>query len=214
MLTDALGPRIDRTPKHYAQMALGAVMGALMELGEVHNEDQFSQEFVDPVAERVGKGEGGDAFYFAFAEAKRASGGEHPNALRASCSIAIAYCIQAIWAYEDGETASAWTYVADGLMAAGAVRSVPLVRGEAISVQKRNGYVGAAEKLAKDQKQQAKAEAKKLWQERRLGGHPKLRTQEQFATEVMRRWPILTSSKVICGWCTKWNKEAKSQPST
>ena len=70
---------------------------------------------------------------------------------------------------------------------------------------------GAAARLAKDPtaraKQQAKGETRKLWHERRLGKHPKLRTNEQFATEAMRRWPVLTSSKVICGWCTKWNKE-------
>lgn len=214
MLTETLGPRSGRNPKHYAQMTLGAVMATLIELGKVDDEDQFSEQFVNPVAERVGKGESGDALFLKYVETRGEPSSEGASQLKDSCSIVIAFCIQAIWAYDDGNTASAWTYAADGLALAGAVRSVPIVRGEAISVQKRNGSVGAATKLAKDQKQHAKAEARKLWQARRLGMHPKLRTQEQFATEVMRRWPILTSSKVICGWCTKWNKETKSQPST
>jgi hypothetical protein len=70
---------------------------------------------------------------------------------------------------------------------------------------------GAARKLAKDPKQAAKKEATKLWQERYDGKHPKLGTNEQFATECMRRWPVLKSAKVILGWCTKWTKAAKSQ---
>lgn len=65
-------------------------------------------------------------------------------------------------------------------------------------------------KLANDPKQAAKAHALELWIERHNGKHPKLRTVEQFATEVMHRWPVLTSSKVICGWSAKWTKEAKA----
>lgn len=59
-------------------------------------------------------------------------------------------------------------------------------------------------------KQAAKACAFELWNERRAGKHPKLRTVEQFATEVMRRWPVLTSSKVICGWSAQWTREAQA----
>ncbi|MFC5526140.1 hypothetical protein ACFPPA_10335 [Rhodanobacter ginsengisoli] len=70
---------------------------------------------------------------------------------------------------------------------------------------------GATKKLASDVKQAAKAEALKLWQTRRAGQHKQLRTNEQFATETMRRWPVLTSSKVICGWCTAWEKEARTK---
>lgn len=62
----------------------------------------------------------------------------------------------------------------------------------------------------KDGKQAAKAEVKELWKERRAGKHLKLRTNEQFAMECMRRWPTLTSLKVILGWCTTWNKEARA----
>jgi hypothetical protein len=72
---------------------------------------------------------------------------------------------------------------------------------------------GARGKLEKNAEAAAKSAAKKsalvLWQERRHGQHPKLRTVEQFAIEVMRRWPILTSPKVICGWSSNWTKAIK-----
>lgn len=68
----------------------------------------------------------------------------------------------------------------------------------------------------KDPRQAAKDESFKLWQERHAGKHPKLRTNEQFAAECMRRWPVLTNAKVILGWCTEWNKQVKrkSQPAS
>lgn len=69
---------------------------------------------------------------------------------------------------------------------------------------------GARVKLANDPKQEAKREALRLWLERHEGKCPKLRTVEQFATEVMRRWPILKSSTVICGWSAKWSKAIKA----
>lgn len=71
---------------------------------------------------------------------------------------------------------------------------------------------GAAVKLANDRDgtQAAKAAALELWKERYAGKHPKLRTVEQFATEVMRRWPVLKSSKVICGWSAKWSSEVRA----
>lgn len=63
---------------------------------------------------------------------------------------------------------------------------------------------------AKDPKQAAKAGALELWKERHAGKHPKLRTVEQFAIEVMRRWPDeLQSAKVICGWSAAWTKAVK-----
>lgn len=65
---------------------------------------------------------------------------------------------------------------------------------------------------ANSAKSAAKAEALKLWNERRAGKHPKLRTNEQFATECMRRWPVLKSAKVVLGWCTTWNKQASRKP--
>ena len=72
---------------------------------------------------------------------------------------------------------------------------------------------GGDGKIAKNptakQKAEAKAGALALWKERQAGRHPKLRTVEQFATEVMRRWPVLSSAKVICGWSARWTKEVK-----
>jgi hypothetical protein len=84
-------------------------------------------------------------------------------------------------------------------------------RREQAIVRKVRARDAAMVKLARDPKQAAKAEAFKLWQERHAGKHPKLRTNEQFAGECMDRWPVLTSVKVICGWCTDWTKAAKSQ---
>ena len=87
--------------------------------------------------------------------------------------------------------------------------------GNALS---ENGRKGAVARLVRNPqqaaKQIAKTEAQGLWHERHAGKHPKLRTNEQFATEVLRRWPVLISSKVICGWCTNWNKEAKKTPAS
>lgn len=60
------------------------------------------------------------------------------------------------------------------------------------------------------EKQEAKANALALWKERDAGKRPELRTVEQFATEVMRLWPVLTSHKVICGWSSNWTKEARA----
>lgn len=76
---------------------------------------------------------------------------------------------------------------------------------------KRVDAVSKAKKRhAVDPKRRAKESALALWIERREGKHPKLRTTEQFAMEVMRRWPILVSSKVICGWSADWNKAVKA----
>ncbi len=60
-----------------------------------------------------------------------------------------------------------------------------------------------------DGKQAAKSGALELWKERNAGGHPKLRTVEQFATEVMQRWPVLTSSNVIRRWSAEWSKTVR-----
>lgn len=85
------------------------------------------------------------------------------------------------------------------------------IEPEFIEARRRGGRA----RHATDPKTKAKTEALKLWQERRAGKHPKLRTNEQFAIECMRRWPVLTSAKVICGWCTDWNKAAKKpQPAS
>jgi len=68
-----------------------------------------------------------------------------------------------------------------------------------------------SQQLKSDPKQKTKAEAFKLWQEWRAGKHPKIGKKiYQFATECQRRWPKeLPSHKVICGWCTDWNKQMR-----
>lgn len=69
--------------------------------------------------------------------------------------------------------------------------------------------MGGLARASKDPKQQAKADARRLWQERQEGRHPKLRTNAQFANECLDRWHVLTSQKVILRWCAEWNKEAR-----
>lgn len=72
---------------------------------------------------------------------------------------------------------------------------------------------GAASRHANDPKQAAKREAHSLWQEWQSGKFPRIRTVEQFATEAMRRWPILTSANVIRRWSSEWSKEMREQRS-
>ena len=88
----------------------------------------------------------------------------------------------------------------------------PILAGLPKALRKHQARMGSIAKLKRDPSQLAKQEAFKLWSERRAGKHPKLRTNEQFATECMRQWPVLTSAKVILGWCAKWAKEARSPP--
>lgn len=78
------------------------------------------------------------------------------------------------------------------------------------------GYLSSQVQLARSPKQNAKRDVFHLWQERREGKHPKLGTNEQFAIECTRRWPVLKNLGTILGWCTAWNKEAtrKSQPAS
>ncbi len=72
---------------------------------------------------------------------------------------------------------------------------------------------GALKRHANDKKQHAKLEARKLWDEWKHGQHPRIRTVEQFATETLRRWPVLTSANVIRRWSAQWTKETKpAQP--
>ena len=58
----------------------------------------------------------------------------------------------------------------------------------------------------------AKAEVKTLYLEWKLGKYPKLRTNEQFAMEVMRRWPVLQSLGSILNWMTGWKRESRPTP--
>lgn len=62
---------------------------------------------------------------------------------------------------------------------------------------------------------EVKKQVKALWLERRAGKHPKLRTNEQFAMECMRRWENdLKNIKTILGWCTRWKNELKEIPAS
>lgn len=61
-----------------------------------------------------------------------------------------------------------------------------------------------------DGKQAAKAAALQLWIERHNGKHPKLRTVEQFAMEVMRRWPVLENIGSIKRWSSEWTAQVRA----
>jgi hypothetical protein len=87
-------------------------------------------------------------------------------------------------------------------------RDTQLVTGAIGHWSRSRARKGAAAKNANDPKQAAKAAARELWQQWKLGSLPKIRTTEQYAVEVMRRWPVLKSAKNICEWSAAWNKEA------
>ena len=128
--------------------------------------------------------------------------------------LAVAYCVKARAVWCDGDPAGAWAHAAAAARWHGAFGALYLVacHEEAQKVEFRKEFARAAAKarIAGDPKTAAKAEALALWIERKNGKHPRLGTVEQFATEVMRRWPVLTSSKVICGWSTEWEKQVKA----
>ena len=87
-----------------------------------------------------------------------------------------------------------------------------LLRKGSAGVAAERAQLGGIARHLKAPQHAAKQKAFQFWLERRAGKHPKLRTNEQFAAECMRRWPVLTSAKVILGWCTEWNKQAKRKP--
>lgn len=70
---------------------------------------------------------------------------------------------------------------------------------------------GALKRLEKDPKQEAKSLTKKFWLEWKAGKHPNIRTVERFATEAMRRTPILESANVIRRWSAAWSRESKQE---
>lgn len=76
--------------------------------------------------------------------------------------------------------------------------------------RKRVARMAAKAKAAADPKAAAKAGALALWIERHKGEHPRLGTVEQFATEVMHRWPVLKSSVTIRRWSAKWTKQVRA----
>lgn len=83
------------------------------------------------------------------------------------------------------------------------------VRDEAYSSISQVARAGGNAKRNNSPKQKAKEGALELWKQRDDGKHPNLGTVAQFATEVMRRWPILENSKVIEGWSAKWSKDVR-----
>jgi hypothetical protein len=143
-----------------------------------------------------------------------ASHGEGGKLMMANQITAIiACCVAARAAHVLDDERVAWTYASDARQIAMIMMQLFSDTFDASTVQARRA---ARAMLAKDPRQAAKREAKKLWQERRAGKHPRLRTNSQFAIECMRRWPVLKSHDVITGWCTTWTKEAKqkSQPAS
>jgi hypothetical protein len=132
--------------------------------------------------------------------------------------VALLYCTRAMDAASGKIPADPWPPVASAArlcgIAFGIVVGSPTPTNTAeIEAAARSTLARAAQsaRARNDPKQAAKAGALALWIERREGKHPSLRTVEQFAIEVMRRWPVLQSSKVICGWSAKWTKQARDR---
>jgi hypothetical protein len=68
----------------------------------------------------------------------------------------------------------------------------------------------ASAKLASDPRQLAKAEALKLWRAWRAG-NTKFKSGAAFHRYVCDRWPVITSTKTVERWCSKWVKEGKNR---
>ena len=85
---------------------------------------------------------------------------------------------------------------------------------KAADIRASVGRRGGIAKQMKNPHARAQSEAKKkalgLWEERHEGMHPNLRTVEQWAVEVIRRWPVLTSIAVVKRWSTEWTKQVKA----
>lgn len=221
-------PRANRTPADYVSQITDSVCDSLTKLGRVTDATDFENNFFQPIMELFKLGWTADCQWAAMEDpnaldaALRANPkaaalrpqGAKLDASRAWATLALLFCTQAMVAENSGDTVTAWTNAIDARFAADAVLS-QITDREMVALHKRGmARRGAVARLERSPKQVAKAEAKKLWKERHDGKHPKLRTNEQFATECMRRWPVLTSTKVILGWCTEWGKEVreKSQP--
>lgn len=76
-------------------------------------------------------------------------------------------------------------------------------------VRSAQGRSAAKRRVAADPKQEAKKWARKLWEKRRAGERPDLRTNVQFAIEVMRQWQVLKNPQSILNWASKWEREAR-----
>ena len=77
-------------------------------------------------------------------------------------------------------------------------------------VQRQRAQSAAAAKHAKDPKQEAKAECRKEWDAWQCGEQV-FTGKESFARYCLEEYPVLTSAKVITGWCREWEKEAQNQ---
>ncbi|MBD9537310.1 hypothetical protein IB227_15785 [Stenotrophomonas sp. STM01] len=115
---------------------------------------------------------------------------------------------------EPGATTTHWvdaiSEIAGGLTSvntSGLIRTEPSMTSAEVRSAGARHAAKAKVKLDKDGKQAAKAQAKELWKEWKGGRHPKLRTTEHFATEVMRRWPVLKNAETIRKWSAAWRKE-------
>jgi hypothetical protein len=107
-------------------------------------------------------------------------------------------------ARDDGEPGIAVRLLADGawFLARGCTNAATAA---AESVREK----GAAARHAADPVQVAKCAAYEFWNERETGNHPRLRTEEQFAMEALRRWPVLTSAETVKKWSAQWRREKK-----
>jgi len=218
-------PRAIREPADYVGQITDSVCDSLTKLGRVSDATDFENNFFQPIMELFKLGWTADCQWAAIQDpatleaALRANPksaalrppGAKLDASRAWATLALLFCIQAAAAENAGDVTTAWTFAVDARFAADAVIS-QITDHEMVALHKRGmAKRGAAARLERSPQQVAKAEAKKLWKERHEGKHPKLRTNEQFATECMDRWPALKSAKVILGWCTKWGKEARQK---
>lgn len=68
---------------------------------------------------------------------------------------------------------------------------------------------GAREKLKRDPKQAAKAQARKLWQDWQAG-RTLHKSGAAFARHVVRELPILESTKVVERWTREWKAACKN----
>jgi hypothetical protein len=81
------------------------------------------------------------------------------------------------------------------------------------AAQRRSGGVNKQTQNATAmQKAKAIQESREMWAEREAGKHPKLRTEDQFAMEVARRWPAIASISSIKKRSAEWRKEKKRAP--
>lgn len=94
------------------------------------------------------------------------------------------------------------------------LQDIPII-GRSIDAGKRHvkrqrAQTGAAAKHATDPKQEAKASCRKEWDAWQCGEQV-FTGKESFARYCLEEYPVLTSAKVITGWCREWEKEAQNQ---